>query len=324
VLAFGAIETPIDVIAAVRWLIANDALAAPLPGSGRTATRLRTLSEIAARDLSVARIAEGHLDARAILAEAGAPVREGLYGVWAADAADARVTAVRDGPGWRLRGRKRYASGARGLDRALITAASDDGDRLFDVALGAGLQPVPDTWQAVGMAATESLDVELDAGVPAAAAIGAPGFYLERPGFWHGAVGVAACWYGGALGAYRMLCKQLRRTPPSEHQAAHLGAVAATCRAMQLALDAAAHEIDAAPRAPSVHGRLRALYVRQLVEQGCQDVLARVGRASGTWPLAFDRAHARRAADLIVYLRQHHAERDLAALGHAVLEAACD
>jgi len=45
-----------------------------------------------------------------------------------------------------------------------------------------------------------------------------------------------------------------------------------------------------------------------------------VGRAGGTTPLTFDRAHARRAADLVVYLRQHHAERDLAALGREALE----
>jgi len=32
-------------------------------------------------------------------------------------------------------------------------------------------------------------------------------------------------------------------------------------------------------------------------------------------PLAFDEEHARRAADLELYIRQHHAERDLARLG---------
>jgi hypothetical protein len=40
-----------------------------------------------------------------------------------------------------------------------------------------------------------------------------------------------------------------------------------------------------------------------------------VGRALGPAPLATDREHAQRVADLTVYLRQHHAERDLARLG---------
>ena len=44
-------------------------------------------------------------------------------------------------------------------------------------------------------------------------------------------------------------------------------------------------------------------------------MLGVVGRALGAGPLAHDREHATRVADLTVYLRQHHGERDLAALG---------
>lgn len=319
--ALGAIETSEDVIAAVTQLAIAGALRLPLPGAGDTATRLRALSEIAAVDLSMARIAEGHLDAIAILAEARCPARDGLYGVWAADAPDAKVEAERVPGGWRLRGRKRYCSGARGLDRALVTAATGEVGRLFDLDLRqGGVSPIPDTWQAVGMAATDSLSVMFNVEVADDAVVGAPGFYLARPGFWHGAVGVAACWYGGALGAARMVRAQLARSEPTEHQLAHLGAIAAICETLQASLDGAAREIDAGASAIDA-GRMRALRVRHVVEQGCQEVLSRSGRAGGTSPLAFDRAHARRAADLIVYLRQHHAERDLAALGRAVLDS---
>lgn len=307
----GTVEAPQDAFQATRRLWRAGALALPLPAAGDTVSRFRTLSEIAAVDLSVARLAEGHIDAIAILAEAGIEARHGLYGVWAADGHDARVTARQDATGWRLRGKKRYASGVRALDRALVTAHAPDGVRLFDVSVRM-LRPVAGTWHAVGMSATDSLEVELDVdGAP----VGGPGFYLARPGFWYGAIGVAACWYGGALGAYRMLRAQLTRVPPDEHQAAHLGAVWASCHTMWGVLEGAARAIDAGLDDAHLH----ALHVRQVVEQGCQDVLTRVGRAGGTWPLAFDPAHARRAADLIVYLRQHHAERDLAALGRAVL-----
>ena len=48
------------------------------------------------------------------------------------------------------------------------------------------------------------------------------------------------------------------------------------------------------------------------------DVLTRVGHALGAGPLGHDAGHARRAADLMVYLRQHHAERDLEQLGRLV------
>lgn len=49
-------------------------------------------------------------------------------------------------------------------------------------------------------------------------------------------------------------------------------------------------------------------------------MLARVGRALGTGPLGHDKAHSRAVADLTVYLRQHHAEKDLARLGELVAQ----
>ena len=41
----------------------------------------------------------------------------------------------------------------------------------------------------------------------------------------------------------------------------------------------------------------------------------RVGRALGPGPLAHDADHAALVADLTVYIRQHHGERDLEQLG---------
>ena len=325
-----ALDTAAEVSAALERLIASGLSELPRPGAGATAARFRVLAEIAARDLSLARLAEGHTDALAILHEARREARQGAYGVWAAEPPDARVRAERTPHGWVLRGTKRYASGARGIARALVTAEASDGGRLFDVALSdAGVRAVPDTWLAVGMAATDSVDVTFDGVVvPEDGAVGAPGFYLARHGFWRGAVGVAACWFGGALGAYRMLHARMAGAPASanEHQLAHLGAIAASIDTMQHALDGAAAAIDAEPAdlAEAVReraARRRALLVRQVVEQGCQEVLARVGRASGSSALVHDREHARRAADLVVYLRQHHAERDLVALGRVVLES---
>ena len=48
------------------------------------------------------------------------------------------------------------------------------------------------------------------------------------------------------------------------------------------------------------------------------EVATRVGRALGPAPYATDAAHAQRVADLEVYIRQDHAERDLATLGELV------
>jgi hypothetical protein len=53
----------------------------------------------------------------------------------------------------------------------------------------------------------------------------------------------------------------------------------------------------------------------------CSEVMQRVGRALGAGPLCHDQAHTRRVADLTVYLRQHHAERNLAELGALVADS---
>jgi hypothetical protein len=64
---------------------------------------------------------------------------------------------------------------------------------------------------------------------------------------------------------------------------------------------------------------LRSLRVRALTEAAATDVLASTGRARGAGSLGHDEAHSRAVADLTVYLRQHHAERDLARVGELVV-----
>jgi hypothetical protein len=83
---------------------------------------------------------------------------------------------------------------------------------------------------------------------------------------------------------------------------------------MAACLDAAGREIDAGEG----DGIVRALTVRHLVEQACTDVLRRLPRAYGPFPLAMDAEFLRRYEELDLYLRQSHAERDLEALGCAV------
>src|SRR6185312_11751898 len=146
-----------------------------------------------------ARLGEGHADALAILMELGSPPsaaqRSQPWGVWAA--VPASVTATPAGGTWRLDGQRPWCSGAGTCAWALVTAAAPDGIRLFQVELAQpGISPLPGTWPAVGMAASDSRTVQFHDVM--AAAVGEPGQYVARPGFWHGGIGVAACWYGGA------------------------------------------------------------------------------------------------------------------------------
>jgi alkylation response protein AidB-like acyl-CoA dehydrogenase len=299
--------------------VGSGRLDVPLPGSGATRERWAAFTDLAEEDLSLARLGEGHADAVAILAELdGPPPAPGSrWGVWAANPPGPNVTASRQGSSWVLHGTKQYCSGARVCTHALVTATAGDEARLFAVAVE-DLEPREGSWPATGMAGSDTLDVGFS-GI-AAEPVGPPGGYTSRPGFSHGGAGVAACWYGGARGVARALLRAAAKRDVGPHALAHLGAVDIALQTARDALGQAADEIDADPGDLRGEGPLRALRVRALTEASATDVLARTGRALGAGPLSHDEAHSRAVADLTVYLRQHHAERDLARLGELVAE----
>jgi alkylation response protein AidB-like acyl-CoA dehydrogenase len=288
-------------------------LTLPLPGQGATALRHKALQRWGAKDLSLARIAEAHTDAVAILAEAGKPARPGtLYGVWASDGpATSCLTyaCLADGD-FKLQGAKQFCSGATFLEAALVTAHGEQGILLFDVALDEpGIVAQPSVWQSAAMADTDTAAVGFaDVRVPVGRAVGGPNWYLTRPGFWHGAIGPAACWAGGALSLIEAATELDRKDP---HSRAQVGALQSLSWALSAYLDRAGQEIDADPEDKTGTARVRALKVRHLIERACTEVLDRFGRATGPQLLAHDAQVARQHAALTLYIRQCHAERDL-------------
>ena len=181
------------VAAAFARAVESGRLNLPLPGGGRTRERWAVLAQLAEEDLSLARLAEGHTDALAILAELGvltAPPVGSRWGVWAAQPPGPGLTASKTARGCRLDGIKQYCSGAQSCTDALVTATAPDGSRLFAVSTS-DLSPVPGTWPATGMAASDTLNVDFT-DIPAEP-VGNPGRYTSRPGFAHGGAGVAAC-----------------------------------------------------------------------------------------------------------------------------------
>ena len=287
----------------------------PLPGGGQTALRHRSLMATGRQNLSLARLAEAHWDAVAILAEAGRePMPGAVYGVWAAEAPGHQLRLVPSRQGFRISGAKMFCSGAGLVDRALVTAAAPE-HRLVEIDLvahGGTISYDRSAWKTPVFEETQTATVTFhETPVTEGALIGAPDWYLARPGFWHGACGPAACWAGGAAGLLDFALEQARESP---HTLAHLGAMAASVWALQAYLDCAGNEIDAHPGDGDA-ARIRALTVRHLVEQACTDVLRRLPRAYGPYPLALHEGVAARYHELDLYLRQSHAERDLEGLG---------
>ncbi|NRD27365.1 acyl-CoA dehydrogenase family protein [Frigoribacterium sp. VKM Ac-2836] len=327
-----------------------------LPGLGSTADLWQALATLAAHDLGAARAVEPHLDALAILdqhaedlaatssetlPDADAADRSTLpvraradesftWGVFAAEGPGVRLTGTRR-PGtpnaWSLTGTKPWCSLAGTVDGALVTAWVGTERRLFSVDLRQpGVTVTADAWHPRGLVEIPSGPVDFDA--VEAHEVGAPGWYLERPGFSWGGIGVAACWYGGAVGVARTLLgaavtasSRTPERPADPHLLQALGLVDTRLADARRALVEAADLVDAG-EATGEAGRLLAKRVRGTVAHACDEVLSRASRALGPAPLATDAQHAKRVADLGLYLRQHHGERDDASLGQTILRDA--
>jgi hypothetical protein len=287
----------------------------PLPGRGETLRRWKSLALVAHHDLSLAKLYEGHTDALAILAELGghAPANSS-WGVWCAEPPGAGVTLRRSATGdFQLSGRKPWCSGAACVSHALVSCRDSAGQPfLAAVAMRQpGVIVTQDGWHAVGMAASGSVDAIFNDAH--ATPLGDAGAYVQRPGFWHGGAGIAACWYGAAEALADYLHAAARGSNTADpHRLAHLGEVDIALSAAASLLRETARVIDQHPQADAAIPALRA---RLAVEAAASAVLKHATRALGAGPLCRDAAFARMAADLPVFLRQSHAERDLAALG---------
>ena len=291
---------------------------APL-GTGRTPLRLRALAELArVESVGVARLAEAHCDAVEILREAGHRPRSGaIYGVWASATADG-APHLTDGV---VNGSKPFCSGLGIVDRALMVVTTRDGhQQLVDIDARPDKTVSLDTsgWNTLALADTQTGEITyIGHSIGPDAQVGGTDWYLDRPGFWHGACGPAACWAGATFGIIDMATALIREDP---HQLAHVGAMQATRWALTAMLDQAGRQIDEHPNDRAA-GELRARSLRHTTERLCADVLDRFERAFGPRPFVSDADFADRFADAHIYLRQHHGERELSAIVAATREA---
>jgi len=207
------------------------------------------------------------------------------------------------------------------LDRALVTARHGEEVLLVCVDLGGdGVAPhPPGEWATPALAASGTSSVDLDLHLDAGALVGPAGWYLDRLGFWWGAAGVAAVWAGGAAGLLSCLLPWWRDDPIS---LAHLGAAHAGVDAARAMSMAVAGAIDAAPAMPAAEAARLAYTTRHVADLAAGAVIDHASRALGPAPAAQDPVISQRMADLALYIRQSHAEHDLAALGRLVMARA--
>lgn len=301
----------------------------PLPQQGHTLQLWQSLATLGAANLTAARIIEPHLDALAILDQAGqtgAYAADSTWGVFAAQGPGQQLLATPAGDSWSLEGLKPWCSLADDLSHALVTARTEAGMQLFAIDLRhPGVTTTGRPWVALGLPAVPSRGLSL-VNVPATA-VGGPGWYTQRPGFSWGGVGVAAIWHGAATALARRLHRHCLSREPDQIALWHFGSADQALWSAKAAFQSAAAVADriAADTSATHDADMPALVaarVRARVVSTAESILSLSGHGMGPEPLAFEAEHAQRVADLELYLRQDHAERSLAAHGKAVLAAA--
>lgn len=281
-------------------------------------------------DVPRARLTEGHADALRICAQGRhVPEPGALYGVWASRSGETGVRAVATDQGLSLTGEIKFASGAGVLDRALVPVwTSDDAHQLVDLVVDE--LPVDTTaWQTAAMAGSQSHTVHLDAvRVPGTAVVGAQNFYLDRPAFLPGGVGVAAVWVGGLARVCDLVLARIGRqgTPTVDLR---LGRARTALTAGAAVVRQAGQQLDRLldPQGRWQHGadRDRVLPLcteaRAAVGAAVDEVLGQVRVLAGPAGLAFDADLSHAVDDLSLYALQQSRDGDAGYLGRTWREA---
>ncbi len=288
-----------------------------LDESGKAAPRatVRRLMRVAAANLSVARLLEGHINALRLVETHGQAgqlfevrelVRQGAFlGVWGADGD--RPVRVADTNG-KLDGRKKYASGLGTVTHAILTVDVSSQTRLCLIDVQDKARQDGQSWSMLGMRATRSGHFDVT-GIDGASAmwIGPPGVYMSEPGFIGGVWRIAALQLGATLGLLEAAARKLADLGrlDAEAQMARLtsvvmramGAEGLTVKAAEFA------ESDKALDAPE-HAVALSAAARLLTEEIGLQAITAAEQSLGMLHFETDSESGRIARDLAVYMRQ--------------------
>lgn len=284
---------------------------------------LTALMAVGRTDIPGARLAEGHVDALRILDQAGRePVAGALYGVWASRSRGGGLTSLPgdDAAHLGLTGTVPFASGAGLIGRALVTVTAEDGRSLLVDAPVADWPYDENGWHTTAMADSRSFTVTVqDRQVSTQDQVGPAGFYLDRPAFFPGGVGVAAVWAGAAAQVADRLVTFLEAGPePGPVVAGHLGRIRMELVTIGAAIAAAGGRLSVVLGADDPDPgecRLLSTEVRAVVGAAVRRLLDTARAVAGPTGLAQEPGLGDAIADLDLYVRQQHADRDAESLG---------
>ncbi len=286
------------------------------------------LRRIARADASVARIADGHLNALqrlALSAAAGgagaghldrAQAGECLLGLWGADPRPGEGPPARIGGSAAapvLAGVKTFCSGGHGLDATLVLARTESAPApqlcLIDVD---GTVEEDRTWfNAMGMRASESHRMVFHE-TPVAGLIGEPGHIGAQPWFSLDALRTASTWAGMADAAAGAACAELAVRQDDVLAELAAGRIAAAQTTVDVWFEAAARRVQDGDELGDFAVALRAEVIRAI-----ELILDEAARACGSGPFARGGPLERARRDLELFTQQHRIDPLLMRMGRA-------
>ncbi len=291
---------------------------------------LRLVRRVAAIDVSLGRLLDGHFNAverlrvqvDPALAEAElAGVRTGRLrlGVWGADPAPGEGPPAELGPGSTLSGVKVFCSGAGGLQRAIVLVRDPGApgpSRMAYVDLtGPGTQVDRSWFAGAGMRGSASHRVVFDR-APVLWLAPEPGALLAEPWFSGDAIRTAASWAGGADAAVESALTILReKGATGDLEALAAGRMGAARTTIHLWLEEAGRRLDAGGA-----DRVFAAELREAVTAQLRTILDEASRACGSRPFATGSPLERVRRDLETYVLQHRLDPIVARAGRTALE----
>lgn len=327
----------------------SDVVAAGLTTGAAFADRAAehaALRGVAARDLGLARVLDGHRNALErllrhrpgdVAAEDRAAADGGLvpHGVWGADPRAGEPgppPAALDPGGTTVSGVKVFCSGAGLVERALVLVrpapdgAASDADRppaacvLVDVSDPDRAAVDRSWWGGDALRSSASHRVVLDRAPVLATLTGPPGAsaLLEEPWFSGDALRTAVTWAGALDAVVDGTTDALRARERSDAEAALLARAHAARASVDRWLEHATAVRDDAP----LDARRTVLLARIEITERCREALRACAELTGSHPMAVGDATARARADLDLLLLQHRLTPAAARLGHDLIDHA--
>lgn len=315
---------------------ASDASGVPL--CGRKA-EMATLRAVGARNASLGRIFEGHINGTQLVARCGSAAQHALvdraitdghiFGVWNTQDED-RLRIERSNGEICLSGAKTWASGAGSITRPIVTAAWPDGGLQMCLMRMDELVTRIDAsaWHPLGMHDSDSFRVDFN-GVTLAASdlIGVPGDYERQPWFFAGAIRFAAVQTGiiERIVAETVTYLRERSRDADPFQTARVAEMKIAARTAVQWIDAGADAwagFDADPAERNAADVLDVVdMARTVVERAGVDVIERAIRCVGARGLVEPQPFAALVRDLQMYLRQPAPDAALLRVGRAAFTA---